>query len=800
MEKRKRKKRWPWEEEDEKKTAARGESALAPQEVRVSDRAQKLPNVWDVLNDIRAGREEKSRTSKDGEKTRRQPNVWDVLDDIRAQRGEKQAELDVRKQATPWTFQARPLDETGNGAKTDRQTAAGMIRPEEIIRWWGPTTEPAAQAGQELVRGAQELADSEAFRDVITRWATTPDPQVQMYQQMGQTLAKKFIEEREQKRNVPFSIPEDDPRLAAQEEIKKELYPLYDVPVPVYDPEDSRPYETRKAEKEEIIRELEERYDALDVSMSADRIAVMEAILGPDGLRKLALDRQEILEEFRRSPNYAILCKDYDDITAEEYARLSDEEIHALNRLQFMLREMAENKLAELLDPEQILGFDFATDAGWKETALGKVERRWQEAWAAAQGDIDQATLIAMKRQTAGLIPGTEVYDREVRHFVLNYFSPDSELYQAALLYTMIDGMALKDLDAFSTGFDHTMASAPEAAIYLGSSMLGSGQEAQRVLDGWAVADQVQRQAPMGYAAGALAGNAVLYAVPGKAVEKGAAAALAPFINTPAKAFGASVLSQTAADLMLQTPETVARGLSQGLTPAEISEQVLMQQGMNLLQNAAMTGAEQMFPLLFGKKSNLDTESRLADNGIKTGTEFTYRVPESAVWDSVETQQALANIDACLQRNGNFDDVLDDYAQIYAVNVHSNKKWSWEEDVPDGLNVKNYQQREIKARAVELGLIPDVEVKKQPGMRYGVADFRSAGLVYRTAQLPKEMWGWSNARQFKWLNEQVGGPFEGFTWHHSEIPGLMELVPSGIHNVTTHNGGRSPGMWAELLK
>ena len=59
----------------------------------------------------------------------------------------------------------------------------------------------------------------------------------------------------------------------------------------------------------------------------------------------------------------------------------------------------------------------------------GKVEQRWQEAWAAAQGDIDQATLIAMKRQTAGLIPGTEVYDREVRHFVLNYFSPDSELY-----------------------------------------------------------------------------------------------------------------------------------------------------------------------------------------------------------------------------------------------------------------------------------------------------------------------------------------------------------------------------------
>ena len=119
--------------------------------------------MWDVLDDIRAGREEKSRTSKDAAKTRKQPNVWDVLDDIRAQRGEKQAELDVRKQATPWTFQARPLDETGNGAKTDRQT---------------------------LLDSLQKKADSEAFRDVMSQWAAAPDPDVQMHQQMGQALAK----------------------------------------------------------------------------------------------------------------------------------------------------------------------------------------------------------------------------------------------------------------------------------------------------------------------------------------------------------------------------------------------------------------------------------------------------------------------------------------------------------------------------------------------------------------------------------------------------------------------------------
>ena len=36
----------------------------------------------------------------------------------------------------------------------------------------------------------------------------------------------------------------------------------------------------------------------------------------------------------------------------------------------------------------------------------------------------------------------------------------------------------------------------------------------------------------------------------------------------------------------------------------------------------------------------------------------------------------------------------------------------------------------------------------------------------------------------------------GNTWHHTEVPGKMELVPYGIHNITLHNGGRSAGLWA----
>ena len=158
---------------------------------------------------------------------------------------------------------------------------------------------------------------------------------------------------------------------------------------------------------------------------------------------------------------------------------------------------------------------------------------------------------------------------------------------------------------------------------------------------------------------------------------------------------------------------------------------------------------------------------------------------------------SIKNIDEFIGGNKAFDDVLDDYAKVYADKINSNQAWSWDDTIPGGENLTKKQRSIIKQQAIDAGLIPDIKVTKVDGMRYGFADFESAGVVKETQYLPENMWKMSDAEQFKWLDEQIGGTVEGYTWHHTEIPGKMQLVPTGIHNITTHNGGRTAGMWAD---
>ena len=174
--------------------------------------------------------------------------------------------------------------------------------------------------------------------------------------------------------------------------------------------------------------------------------------------------------------------------------------------------------------------------------------------------------------------------------------------------------------------------------------------------------------------------------------------------------------------------------------------------------------------------------------------------PQGKISESVDEgglDTSIKNIDEFIGGNKSFDDVLDDYAKVYADKINSNQAWSWDDTIPGGENLTKKQRSIIKQQAIDAGLITDIKVTKVEGMRYGFADFESAGVVKETQYLPENMWKMSDAEQFKWLDEQIGGTVDGYTWHHTEIPGKMQLVPTGIHNITTHNGGRTAGMWAD---
>lgn len=142
--------------------------------------------------------------------------------------------------------------------------------------------------------------------------------------------------------------------------------------------------------------------------------------------------------------------------------------------------------------------------------------------------------------------------------------------------------------------------------------------------------------------------------------------------------------------------------------------------------------------------------------------------------------------------------MVDDYAILYAEKVNSNRTWGWDEI--SNAHLTRPQKREVNQRAIELGKIP--KVLKKPGTNY--LDFERSGLIYKIDgkpvifSLPQEYWQWSDRRQFALLDSWLPGGKrpEGYMWHHSEQTGRMELVPFGIHNVTSHVGGRASGMWA----
>jgi uncharacterized protein YoaH (UPF0181 family) len=134
-----------------------------------------------------------------------------------------------------------------------------------------------------------------------------------------------------------------------------------------------------------------------------------------------------------------------------------------------------------------------------------------------------------------------------------------------------------------------------------------------------------------------------------------------------------------------------------------------------------------------------------------------------------------------------FQQLTERYAEV----VNSNRGWNWVDDVDSSLS--RSRQSAIRQAAIDAGLVPHVPFIA--GTKF--PDFNAVpGLVRDTRILPRELWGVPEGRQYIYLDNLIGGRPPGYTWHHSQVSGRMELVPSGVHGMYGHQGGCSPGQWS----
>ena len=176
--------------------------------------------------------------------------------------------------------------------------------------------------------------------------------------------------------------------------------------------------------------------------------------------------------------------------------------------------------------------------------------------------------------------------------------------------------------------------------------------------------------------------------------------------------------------------------------------------------------------------SEKQTRSRSSGNMVEDLPEDDRPVPKASEPPKGEQKKSSENDSKQSVLESSAVSKLAQQSHAYTELVNSNKPWSWK-DFPEGDKLTVKQKKAIKTEAIDQGLIPDIQYKgstKYP-------DFESAGLIEKVDELPEELWKESDYKQFKWLDSRIeGGRPEGYTWHHSEISGRMELVPFGPHN------------------
>jgi hypothetical protein len=129
--------------------------------------------------------------------------------------------------------------------------------------------------------------------------------------------------------------------------------------------------------------------------------------------------------------------------------------------------------------------------------------------------------------------------------------------------------------------------------------------------------------------------------------------------------------------------------------------------------------------------------------------------------------------------------------QKYVQMIIASKKWTWN-DIQKGLT--RVEKRQIKNRAD--AILPVVPV--DPITRFPTFPKKS---IIATLTLPQSLYMSTDDVQFRQLDNQmkIKHPnfkrrnFKGkqYSWHHHQKPGKMQLVEYGIHNRTSHKGGRT---------
>lgn len=113
--------------------------------------------------------------------------------------------------------------------------------------------------------------------------------------------------------------------------------------------------------------------------------------------------------------------------------------------------------------------------------------------------------------------------------------------------------------------------------------------------------------------------------------------------------------------------------------------------------------------------------------------------------------------------------------------------WNW---ALVGGGMTDAEKAAIKAAAQLQFDVPTVTVGGNT-----FADFEK--YVIEEVRLPQHLWGETDHNQFQWLNEQIGGERDGYTWHHHQDSGRMQLVLTAAHDSVKHDGGRrANGGWA----